>query len=145
MWHHPTPLLSAQQGEVNSYRHCKSRGACQARGRTAPLVQHATSSMPVAAAPPSTALNEHLQFLSSLPAEYIAEFCKAALALLQQKAQGKMFSNAASRVHTWHRGPSGTLGHGPLVRLLTPHRRPSNLVSSGRRWSRECRRCATCC
>ena len=59
--------------------------------------------MPVAAAPPSTTLNEHLHFLSSLPAEYITEFCKAALALLQQKAQGKMFSNAASRVHTWHR------------------------------------------
>uniref|UniRef100_A0A7S0ND34 COMM domain-containing protein n=1 Tax=Phaeocystis antarctica TaxID=33657 RepID=A0A7S0ND34_9EUKA len=54
--------------------------------------------MPVAAAPPSTALNEHLQFLSSLPAEYIAEFCKAALALLQQKAQGKMFSNAAKQL-----------------------------------------------
>ena len=61
----------------------------------------APRSMPVAAAPPSAALNEHLHFLSSLPAEYITEFCKAALALLQQKAQGKMFSNAAPHVHTW--------------------------------------------
>ena len=101
--------------------------------------------MPVAAAPPSTALNEHLHFLSSLPAEYITEFCKAALALLQEKAQGKMFSNAASRVHTWHRGPAGARGHGPPVRLLTPHRRPNNLVSSGRQSNRGCRRCATCC
>ena len=101
--------------------------------------------MPLAAAPPSAALNEHLHFLSSLPAEYITEFCKAALALLQQKAQGKMFSNAAPHVHTWHLGPSGAHGHGPPVRLLTPHRRPNNLVSSGRRWSRVCRRSAMCC
>ena len=54
--------------------------------------------MPVTA-PPSAVLNKHLLFLSSLPAEYITDFCKAALALLQQKAQGKMFSNAALRVH----------------------------------------------
>jgi hypothetical protein len=43
--------------------------------------------------PPSVALAEHLQFIASLPAEYITEFGKAALALLQQQAQGKMFAN----------------------------------------------------
>ena len=52
--------------------------------------------------PPSVALAEHLQFLASLPAEYITEFGKAALALLQQQAQGKMFANVLCGLHTWH-------------------------------------------
>lgn len=52
--------------------------------------------------PPSVALAEHLQFIASLPAEYITEFGKAALALLQQQAQGKMFANVLCGLHTWH-------------------------------------------
>lgn len=36
--------------------------------------------------------------LSDLPAEYISEFCKAAMQVLQQQAPGKMFANAAKQL-----------------------------------------------
>lgn len=54
--------------------------------------------MPAAAAPPSATLSEHLSMLSDLPAEYLSEFCKAAMQVLQQQAPAKMFANAAKQL-----------------------------------------------